>query len=297
MSLVKIEDFAPNYRDYFDGKDIKGMSVYVDQANEKIGKIGDALVDEEGNFRYFVVDLGSWISGKKVLMPVGRSRIDYKAERIYAVGMTKQQALALPKMPDDLKQLDYEHEEQVRGVYQTSSTGSAATAGAAALVQSSSTNSRDTYNYQQDPSLYEMNDRDHQNVKLYQERLIASKRRVKTGDVTIGKHVETETERVSVPVEKERVVIEHVTPTDAGKAVAPGSVNFGSTEVAHMEIYEETADIHKEAFVREEVKVNKVVDRETVQAQETIRREEIDIDGEGRTIQDKTAEKSPINRA
>lgn len=296
MALVKIEDFDPNYRDNFDGKDIKGMSVYLDKGNEKIGKISDALVDEEGNFRYFVVDLGSWIFGKKVLMPVGRSRIDYKAERIYAVGMTKQQAEDLPKMPDDLKQLDYEHEEQVRGVYRASSTQSAATTGTAAVMQSSPTYNRDTYKYQQEPSLYEMNDQDHQSVKLYQERLIASKKRVKTGDVAIGKHVETETQQVSVPIEKERVVVERVTPADAGRAVDPGSVNFGSSEVAHMEIYEETPDIHKEAFVREEVKVNKVVDHETVQAQETIRREEIDIDRDDQTIQDKTGKKSPKNR-
>jgi len=51
-----------------------------------------------------------------------------------------------------------------------------------------------------------------------------------------------------------------------------GSVNFGEGEV-HMEIYEETPDIHKEAFVREEVKVKKVVEQETVETQETIRRE------------------------
>lgn len=294
MTLVKIEDFEPNYRDHFDGKDIKGMSVYLDKGNEKIGTVSDALVDEEGNFRYFVVDLGSWIFGKKVLMPVGRSRIDYKAERLYAVGMTKQQAEALPKMPDDLKQMDYDHEEQVRGVYRTSSAGTATT-GAAAVAQSSATVNRDTYNYKQEPSLYEMNDRDHQDVKLYQERLIASKKRVKTGEVSVGKHVETETKQVSVPIERERVVVERVTPADAGKAVALSSVDFGSGEVARMEIYEETADIQKEAFVREEVRVNKVVDRETVEAQETIRREEIDVDSEGRTIDDRTG-KLPSDR-
>ena len=140
-----------------------------------------------------------------------------------------------------------------------------------------------------------MNDRDHQNIKLYQERLIASKKRVKTGEVSVGKHVETETKQVSIPIERERVVVERVTPADAGKAVDPGSVNFGSGEVARMEIYEETADIHKEAFVREEIRVNKVVDREIVEAQETIRREEIDIDSEGRTIENQTG-KLPSDR-
>lgn len=284
MALVEIAKFDPKYRDQFDDKDIKGMSVYLDKGNEKIGKISNALVDEEGNFRYFVIDLSSWITGKKALLPIGRSRIDYKADRVYAAGMTKQQAEDLPKVPDDLTKLDYDHEEQVRGVYRTST----ATTTAGASLSSQPTYDRNTYNYQQEPSLYEMNDRDRQNIKLYQERLIASKKRVKTGDVAIGKHVETETQRVSVPIEKERIVVERVTPADAGRAVDPASVNFGSGEVARMEIYEETADIHKEAFVREEVKVSKVVDRETVEAQETIRREEIDIDGEGSIIDDRT---------
>jgi len=118
--------------------------------------------------------------------------------------------------------------------------------------------------------------------------LLASKTRRKTGEVAVGKHVETETARVSVPIEKERVVIERVTSADAGKAVAPGSVHFGEGEVARMEVYEETADIHKEAFVREEVRVNKVVEQETVQAQDTIRREELDVDAGGQTVEDKT---------
>ncbi|MBD2509510.1 YsnF/AvaK domain-containing protein [Nostoc muscorum FACHB-395] len=115
-------------------------------------------------------------------------------------------------------------------------------------------------------------------IKLYQERLIANKTRTKTGEVAIGKYIETETGRVSVPIEKERVVIERVTPADAGKSVAPGSVSFSEGEVARIEVHEETADIHKETFVREEVRITKVVDHENVETQETLRREELDID-------------------
>ncbi len=89
--------------------------------------------------------------------------------------------------------------------------------------------------------------------------------------------METQTAQVSVPVEKERVVIERTTPTDAGAVVTPGEASFQSGEVARIELYEETADIHKEAFVREEVRISKEVDHETVQAQETVRREELDI--------------------
>ena len=38
-----------------------------------------------------------------------------------------------------------------------------------------------------------MNDQNHKTLKLYQERLVANKTRAKAGEVTIGKHVETET--------------------------------------------------------------------------------------------------------
>jgi uncharacterized protein (TIGR02271 family) len=121
---------------------------------------------------------------------------------------------------------------------------------------------------------------DSNNVKLYEERLVANKERHKAGEVSIGKHVETETARVAVPVEKERIVIERNTPTNE-RVVAPGTADFSGGEVARVDIYEESADINKEAFVREEVKVHKEVERETVQAQETLRREELDVDVDG----------------
>lgn len=294
MPLQKINDFDPNYVEAFEGKDIKGRSVYTQEADEKIGTVSDVLVDEHGQFRYLVVDLGFWIFGKKVLLPVGRARIDSQADRVYTIGMTRQQAEDLPEY-NERTAPDYDHEEQVRGIYRSQGAAAGASTGTA-LQSSTSAYNRDTYNYNQDESLYNLHNSGDQTVKLYQERLLASKTRKKTGEVTVGKHVETETERVSVPIEKERVVIERVTPTDAGRPVAPGEADFREGEVAHLEIYEETPEIRKEAVVREEVKVNKVVDRETTQAEETVRREELDIDAEGRIVDDKTG-RLPKDRA
>ena len=51
-----------------------------------------------------------------------------------------------------------------------------------------------------------------------------------------------------------------------------------------MEVYEEVPEFHKEAFVREEVRVSKVVDKETVTAQEQLRREELDVNVEGHPV-------------
>ncbi|NJR18320.1 MAG: DUF2382 domain-containing protein [Calothrix sp. CSU_2_0] len=322
MALYKIADFDPDYRDSFQGNDIKGSGVYAEGNDDKIGNISDILVDEEGHFRYFVVDLGFWIFGKKVLLPVGRSRIDHGADRVYAVGMTRQQAEALPEFNENLV-LDYDYEERVRGVYrspdatsrtntQTIDTVDTSTplessasldtatpldtsvARTTPIVASESRKTadtpvynRDSYNYTQEPSLYDLNDRDHQTLRLHEERLVASKKRRKSGEVAIGKHVETETARVAVPIEKERVVVERVTPSDAGKVASGDSTAFREGEVAHVELYEETPDIRKETVVREEVRVSKVVDRDTVEAQETIRREELDVNAPGLPIDER----------
>ena len=125
---------------------------------------------------------------------------------------------------------------------------------------------------------------DDEKIRLYEERLMVDKQRAKTGEVAIGKRVETETASVSVPVEKERIVIER-NDTTTGRAVTPGTANFAGGKVAEVELYEETASIDKQAFVREEVSVRKEVDRETVQASETIRREELEIDADGDVIE------------
>ena len=273
MPLYKLEDFDPNYKETFSGEDIKALDLYT-EGGQKVGSVADALVDPEGRFRYLVIDTGSGTGGKKILLPIGLSRIDYSTQRVYVDGLSKHQVEGLPEYNDRMT-IDYDYEEQVRGVYRPlTSTPDLAQA-------STATYDKNTYNYEQDAPLYNLHEQN-QTFKLYEERLVASKTRVKTGEVTVGKHVETETARVSVPIEKERVVIERVTPTGADTVVAPGEAFFQEGEVARIEVYEETPDIQKEAFVREEISVRKVVQQEIVETEETLRREELDIDTEGR---------------
>jgi len=93
---------------------------------------------------------------------------------------------------------------------------------------------------------------------------------------------------------KERVVVERVTQQTPSRAVAPGSVNFGEGSSTHRNLRRDP-DIHKEAFVREEVKVKKVVDQETVEAQET-RREELDVDTEGSVVDGSNSGKTSQNQ-
>ncbi|HCF27357.1 MAG TPA: photosystem reaction center subunit H [Cyanobacteria bacterium UBA11049] len=282
MPLHKIADFDPNYKETFGGEDVVGLNLYTEGERE-IGTVVDVLVDDEGHFRYLVINTGVDTAGKQILLPIGLSRIEYSTQRVYVDGLSKEQVERLPEYSDRYT-VDYDYEERVRDVYrpQISALESIPTAAGTAAYD------RNSYNYQQDASLYDLNEQNHQTFRLYQERLIASKNRIKTGEVAIGKHIETETERVSVPLEKERVVIERVASTDTATAVSPSETAFQEGELARIELYEETPEIHKEAFVREEVRVKKVVDRETFNAEETVRREELDIDTQGRSAIDET---------
>ncbi|MBW4517619.1 MAG: DUF2382 domain-containing protein [Timaviella obliquedivisa GSE-PSE-MK23-08B] len=284
MPLHKIRDFDPDYRAHFENQDqdIIGYDVYA--KSDKVGSIDDVLVDDTGKIRYLIVNTGVWILGKKVLLPIGRSRVDYSNRRIAVDGLTRTQVEALPSY-DGTMPVDYEHEEQVRGVYRPMGTGENAD-----NASTSRDYDRDTYAYDRDPALYNLDDRAHQNLRLYEERLIANKTRSKTGEVVVGKRVETENAKVSVPLEKERVVVERTTPTDLDAAVTPDGTAFQEGEVARVEVYEEAADIHKEAFVREEVSVRKEVDHETVNAEETLRREELNLDTQGRPVVDEGAD-------
>ncbi|MBD2460933.1 DUF2382 domain-containing protein [Oscillatoria sp. FACHB-1407] len=312
MALYKLRDFNPDYRNYFDNQDILSFDLY--NGSDKIGSIDELLVDDEGRFRYFVINTGVWVFGKKVLLPIGQSRISYSDRRVYVDSLTREQVEQLPEFNNDML-IDYDYEENVRGVYRRPSTAttedanystnvestgavdtsstmaaSAGTVDTSASMATPGIYDRDTYDYNRDAALYNMNDRDHQNLRLFEERLIANKTRQKTGEVTVGKHVETQRANVEVPVDKERVVIERGSVTDMGRPVAPGEATFAEGEVARMEVYEEVPDIRKEAFVREEVTVRKEVDHDRAVAEDEIRREELDVHTEGRPVVNKRPE-------
>ncbi|MEM9537831.1 MAG: DUF2382 domain-containing protein, partial [Cyanobacteria bacterium P01_E01_bin.45] len=136
------------------------------------------------------------------------------------------------------------------------------------------------FDYDSDPELYQVNETEHQNLKLYVERLVANKDRYKTGEVAVSKRVDTDTAELSVPVEKERIVIERREPTDQA-SITSGQEMFAEGEIARMEVHEESANIYKQAFVKEEVKIAKQVERDSVDATESVRTEELEIEEDG----------------
>lgn len=299
MALMKLKEAYPDYREQL-GNDSKAAhfddySVYS-QGEDKVGSVQDALFETNtATIRYLVVDTGFWIFGKKILLPVGLARFDYDKERIYVNGLTKDQVENLPEYNDDVV-VNNDYEERVRTGYRglgdnrsrqfmgqeyrvdehRAYPGSAALYG---VTEHTGGQAVTDEHYDREPGLYAMDKSSHEPIRLYQERLIADKDRFKTGEVSVGKRVETKTQEVSVPVENERIVIERSAPSSA-RPVA-GTPNFKAGEVARMETYGEEADIRKEAFVREEVNVRKETERDVVKGEKTLRREELEIDTDG----------------
>ncbi|TVQ20065.1 MAG: DUF2382 domain-containing protein [Leptolyngbya sp. DLM2.Bin15] len=296
MALHKIKDFYPDYPEMFGDHDIVGYGLYADR-DDHVGSVDNVLIDDNGKIRYLVVSTGIWIFGKNVLLPIGRARVDYNDRRVYVDALTREQVEQLPTYNSDMV-VDSDYEDHVRGVYSPHngtgrngmSESDIAASKAAPGVANTAPGSRNRADvganastgkasqYDRDPDLYNLNEKSHGTLKLHEERLIADKLRQKKGEVSVGKHVETQQANVSVPVSEERVVIERNKPSNAGQKVNPGKDAFREGEVARVEVYEETADIHKDTVVTEEVNVRKVVDRDTVDAQETLRKERLDVD-------------------
>lgn len=83
---------------------IKGFSVHSDliagmtsgTTEEKIGTISDVITDSMGNAQYIVIDLGHTPSGRKVMLPAERARVDMEHQCVYASALTRQEAEQLP---------------------------------------------------------------------------------------------------------------------------------------------------------------------------------------------------------
>ena len=105
-----------------------------------------------------------------------------------------------------------------------------------------------------------------------EERLIVDKDVEQTGNVTVGKHVVEERQSVDVPVTREEVTIDRrsVDRPATGEALTEDSID--------VPLYEERVETGKEARVVEELEVGKTSVTDTAHVEDTVRREEFDID-------------------
>lgn len=116
-----------------------------------------------------------------------------------------------------------------------------------------------------------------ENIQLKEERVNVDKEEHQTGEVTVGKRVVEETQTVEVPVKREEVTIKRKPVSDQTVA---GGINDVEEEEIVIPTKEERVHVSKDTAVVEEVEISKEVHEDTETVEETVRHEELDVDGD-----------------
>lgn len=116
-------------------------------------------------------------------------------------------------------------------------------------------------------------------VPVHEEELDVVKRERDAGEVRLRKDVVTETKHVEVPVTREVVHVER-TPASGERTATPGQRAFEKDSVS-VPIHEEELEIRKRPVVKEEVRLRKERVTEHRAAEEDLRKERVEVEGEG----------------
>ncbi len=122
---------------------------------------------------------------------------------------------------------------------------------------------------------------DQQNIKLYGEVLRVHKDRISRGEVRLRKETITDTQTIQVPVTREELVIERVPVS--GEVTEAGADAFSGQEV-RIPLTEERASVDKQAVLQEQVRVGKREVGSTESFDETVRREQLKVDDETKSV-------------
>jgi len=243
-----------------------------DASGEKLGRIDSVIADDETmQPRYVVVDSGGWFSSKKFVVPAGDIReMDDDKRHLSFKSLTKStlESGTYPRYDESWwdgnnGQEFATHERQVARAYQP------------ARAEAQAVDYSDT--------LYQRPEQGAQRLQLMEERLRVQKQQEQAGAVRIGKRITERTETVNVPLREERVIIER---TAASGRPVEGGVELKDGQTIEVPVMRETATANKEAVVTEEVHVRKEVTEREERVSDTVRKEELVVDGDQNLVSD-----------
>lgn len=123
-------------------------------------------------------------------------------------------------------------------------------------------------------------------MKVHEERLSVDKQQVKKGEVTVDKNVVEDRKTVDIPVEHEEITIER-RPVH-GEFNQSAEEDFRTTdafgdETIRVPVTEEKVEVTKKPVVTEEIVINKKRVTGTEHVDETVKREEVEVNRNGET--------------
>ena len=236
---------------------------------EKIGSIDNIFYDEE-------TGRPEWLTIKTGFMGLGSSFAPITGSRRHDDGLkldvTKDQVKDAPDVGDG----NHLPEDDERRLYEHYSIPMDATG-----RERYTHDSRRDAGYDTSTRADEGYEVDQAAVTRHEEELRAGTRTEETGKVRLRKYVTTEHETMTVPVEKERVVVER-TDVDGRGDNAPVDAGEGriGEEVAEVPVREEKVVSEKDTVAKEQVRVGKQTQTEQKTVEGDVRREHVDVEGD-----------------
>jgi uncharacterized protein (TIGR02271 family) len=257
-----------------------GQDVY-DEAGEKIGSASEVYLDDEtGQPEWLTVRTGLF-GTKESFVPIRDADLTNDGVR---VPVSKARVKDAPKIDTDGHLSPQEEQElyryyslgggtQTTGTTQTAGyTETTGTAGYTDTTDARGTVGHDTSGPTTDSAMTRS-----------EEQLSVGTRSEEVGRARLRKYVVTENVSQTVPVSREEVRVEREPITDAnvGNALDGPAISEEEHEVT---LHAETPVVQKEAVPVERIRLDKETVTEQVQVNETLRKEEVEVDGADTTL-------------
>ena len=265
----------------------------LDQAGNEIGTLHSFWADHDnGKLEFLGVKTG-WLFGANHVLPVDRVEID-DAARAVRVPYDAEFIKGAMSIDADAEISD-EEEAEIYRYYNVSARGTAAatqtsatdttttttrTATAGAAGYAASTDRTDTATNVA-ATARTATGQDTIEVPLTEEQVKVGKRTVSAGQVRLRKIVRTEIVNQPVEVRREEVVVERISADQVRAGAA--SADF-KDEVIDVPLTREEVVVSKEAHVTGAVRVNKTATAETQNVSETVRKEDVEVLRDGKTV-------------
>ena len=268
----------------------------VDQAGNEIGTLHSFWADHDTGKLEFVGGKTGWLFGQNHVMPADRVEFDDAARTVrvpYDADFVKG-AMSV----DADAEISDEEEAEIYRYYNVRARGTAtATATTTAATTRTTDTSASSYAAANPaPAATATNaaatatnaattktatDKDTIEVPLTEEQVLVGKRTVDAGQVRLRKIVRTEIVNQPVEVRREEVVVERIS---ADQVRAGAATSDFKDEVIDVPLTREEVVVSKEAHVTGAVRVNKTVTAETQNVSETVRKEDVEVLRDGKTV-------------
>ena len=263
----------------------------LDQSGTEIGTVHSFWADtQSGNLEFIGVKTG-WLFGANHVVPVEKAEVDGSASSI-RLPYTSDFIKGAPSVDADATISD----EQETEIYRYYGTGGSTVKGTATGHTTESVSQNATATAATGAAAYASGTaattgaantartatgKDDIEVALTEEQVRVGKRTVDAGQVRLRKIVRTEIVNQPVEIRHEDVVIERVAAGDVRSGTATSDFK---EETIDVPLTREEVVVQKDAHVTGAVRLHKTEGVETQQVSETVRKEDVEVVRDGKTV-------------